>query len=66
MVERQVQAHVECFFQVAGFARVQLLGGDGAVATMVAGLGDVDLEFFCCGQGKKTLSLIEHGVDALR
>ncbi|MNY41702.1 hypothetical protein D3C86_1765380 [compost metagenome] len=49
VVGRQVQAHVEGFFQVAGFARVQLLGGNGAVAAMVAGLGDVDLELFGAG-----------------
>ncbi|MCY1448320.1 hypothetical protein D9M71_649790 [compost metagenome] len=43
---RQVQAHVEGFFEVAGFARVQLLGGNGAVTAMVTGPGDVDLELF--------------------
>jgi hypothetical protein len=66
MLGRQVQAHVEGFFEVAGFARVELLGGDGAVAAMVAGLGDVDLEFFCGGQGEEALGVIEHGGDALR
>ncbi len=64
VVGRQVQAHVESFFQVAGFARVQLFGGDGAIAAMVAGLGDVDLELLGRGQGEETLGAVEHGVDA--
>ena len=66
MIGRQVQAHVEGFLQVAGLARVELFGGDGAVAAMVAGLGDVDLELFGGGQGEEALGVVEHGVDAFR
>jgi hypothetical protein len=62
----QVQAHVEGFFQVAGFARVELFGGDGAVTAVVAGLGDVDPEFFGGGQGEETLGAVEYGVNARR
>jgi hypothetical protein len=57
MVGGQVQAHVEGFLEVAGFARVKLLGGDGAVAAMVAGLGDVDLELFGGRLSEETLAL---------
>jgi len=57
----QVQAHVEGFFEVAGSAWIELLGGDGAVAAVVAGLGDVDLQFFGSGEGEELFGAIEHG-----
>ncbi|MNV43949.1 hypothetical protein D3C71_1356850 [compost metagenome] len=64
VVGRQVQAHVESFLEVAGFARVQLFGGDGAVASMMTALGDVDLEFFGSGLGEEASGVVEQGVDA--
>ena len=60
----QVQAHVEGFFEVAGSAWIELLGGDGAVAAVVAGLGDVDLQFFGCREGEELFGTIEHGFDS--
>ncbi|MNP39884.1 hypothetical protein D3C76_1334740 [compost metagenome] len=66
VIGRQVQAHVEGFLQVAGLGRVQLFGGDGAIATVVAGLGDVDLELFFDGQDEEALGAAQYLGDARR
>src|SRR3990167_6484565 len=55
MIGGHMETHVEGFLEVAGLARVQLLGGNRAVATVMSGLGDVDLELFCSRQGEESL-----------
>jgi hypothetical protein len=61
-----VETHVEGFLEVAGFARVQLLGGDGPVAAVMGGLGDIDLELFLRRQGEEGLGRAQQFGDARR
>ncbi len=65
MIGRHMETHVEGFLEVARLARVQLLGGDGTVAAVMAALGDIDLQLFVGGQGKETLGMVGEGGDAL-
>ena len=54
MIEVHVETHIEGFLEIARFARVELLGGNRAVATVMGCLGDVDLELFCSRQGEES------------
>ncbi len=65
MVGRHMETHVEGFLEVARLARVELLGGDGTIAAVMAAFGDIDLQLFVGGQGKETLGMVGEGGDAL-
>ena len=64
MLRRQVQGHVEGLLEVAGQRRVELLGGDRAIAAMVAATGDIDLQLLFDGQREELPRRRQQGFEA--